>query len=121
MTERKPSVGERGVFAWLFQRLTAVLLAYFLFWHIIVLHFLNTKKISLDLVLTRIRDNEIFWMTFYAVFIPSLLFHAMNGLWSVILDYDPPRLLKRMILALLWITGIALTIIGLVTIRALAG
>jgi succinate dehydrogenase / fumarate reductase cytochrome b subunit len=111
----------RGVAAWLFQRLTAVLLAYFLFWHIIVLHFLNTKKITLDLVLARVRENEIFWMTFYAIFIPSLLFHAMNGLWSVFLDYDPPGLLKRIVLALLWVTGILLTIIGLVTVKALVG
>ncbi len=106
----------RGVFAWFFQRITAVVLAYFLLVHMVFLHFLKEGNITFAMVIERMHLNPVFWTVFYAVSIPSVLFHGFNGLYGVVLDYNPPDIFKKVLLALLWVAGTGLTVIGIITI-----
>lgn len=103
----------RGVLAWFLQRITAILLAYFLFWHIVVLHYISTEKITFEKVYERLNENITFWYIFYFLFIPSVVFHGLNGLYGVILDYNPSDKLRKILLIVFWIVGLVLTYIGL--------
>lgn len=109
----------RGVFPWFFQRITAVLLVYFLGMHIIILHFIRKGLLTFASVGGRMAHNPGFYRMFYFVFLPSLAFHMMNGLWSVFLDYNPPEGAKKPVLVLLWAAGITLTAAGMTAISLL--
>jgi succinate dehydrogenase hydrophobic membrane anchor protein len=105
------SSGRSGI-TWLAQRITGVLLAVFLFTHINVNHLtLGEKFIDFSLVNQRL-GGSAGWKIFYLLFVPSCVFHAMNGLWGIIADYRPSENVRRMSIAALWLLGFALTWIG---------
>ena len=109
----------RGPISWFLQRITAILLAYFAVWHIIILHFISTGKITFDRVIERLHEAPFFWRTFYFLFIPTVLFHGLNGLWGVIIDYAPSKKFRIVFGTILWVIGIALTYMGIKTIITL--
>ena len=111
----------RGVFSWFFQRITAVLLVYFLGTHIVILHFIRKGTITFASVGQKFAANPLFYKVFYMVFIPSLLFHALNGAWSVFVDYNPPEKIKKVTAVIFWAVGIALTTFGYFAVNALLG
>ncbi len=92
-----------GLLRWFLQRLTAIILLACLGVHVTVLHF-TSEPINLEFVINRI-EGSIFWAIFYLVFLSSTLFHGLNGLYGVIVDYAPSRNLKRLLTWLLWIIG----------------
>ena len=110
-----------GIFPWFLQRVTAILLAYFLAMHIIIIHFLKKGTITFEAVTSKIAANPLFYKFFYYIFIPALVYHALNGVWSVFLDYKPPERVRKIIAVILWITGAGLTVAGMITVNALMG
>lgn len=116
MAEAKAAGRQQGVLLWFFQRVTAVLLAYYLAIHMAIFHFISTQKITFEAVTQRIRGNPGFWAVFYAIFIPVLVFHAMNGVWMVFRDMETPDRAKKSMTVILWATGIVLTAAGYISI-----
>jgi len=103
------SIAARGAFFWLFQRITGVILAIFLFTHVKVLHwdfnFTTQGLIDFPFVIERLQSS-IGWLIFYFLFIISALFHGLNGLWAVVLDFRPSRGVQLVWLTVLWAVGI---------------
>ena len=103
------SIAARGAFFWLFQRVTGVILAIFLFTHVKVLHwdfnFTTQGLLDFSFVLERLQGN-LGWLIFYFLFIISALFHGLNGLWAVVLDFRPARGVQLVWLTILWAAGI---------------
>lgn len=107
--------------SWFFQRVTALLLVYFLGTHIVILHFIKKGTITFASVAEKFAADPLFYRIFYMVFIPSLLFHALNGAWSVFLDYNPKEPVKRIAGIIIWAAGISLTAFGYLAVNSLLG
>jgi succinate dehydrogenase hydrophobic anchor subunit len=102
----------RITWTWLLQRITGLVLVAFLFTHISVNHlFLGERIIDFSLVNERLAGSTG-WRAFYILFVPSCVFHAMNGLWGILADHRPADTLRGLALAVLWLVGLALTYIG---------
>lgn len=103
------SIAARGAFFWLFQRITGVILAIFLFTHVKVLHwdfnFASQGLLDFSFVIERLQGN-VGWLIFYFLFIISALFHGLNGLWAIVLDFRPARGVQLVWLTILWAVGL---------------
>ncbi len=103
------TIASRSALFWLFQRVTGAILAIFLFTHVKVLHwdfnFAEQGLIDFSFVISRLQNNSG-WVVFYFLFIISALFHGLNGLWAVVLDFRPSRVVQLIWLTALWAAGI---------------
>jgi succinate dehydrogenase hydrophobic anchor subunit len=117
------AISTRGALFWLFQRLTGLFLAYFLITHVQVLHwdfnFTQYKDGFLDFrfVIDRLQGS-MFWVIFYLFFIISALYHGLNGLWAIVLDFRPSRAIQTAWLTILWGAGLLASIWGFYTLRS---
>ena len=103
-------------FSWFIQRITGILLAFFVIVHIDVLHFGKEYFIDFNSVAQRLQSSGL-WVVFYLFFIPVVLFHGLNGLWGVIQDYRPSPGTEKSIKAIFWILGVVATIYGYLAMR----
>ena len=114
-------IASRSVLFWLLQRLTGLFLAVFLFTHVKVLHwdynFTTQGLLDFSFVIDRLQGS-LGWSVFYFLFILSAMFHGFNGLWAVILDFRPSRVVQQVWLAVLWVVGILVAYYGLTTLSA---
>lgn len=102
---------------WFLQRITGLLLAFFLFTHINVQHFaIGDRIIDFSLVHTRLASHSLWWTIYYLLFLPSCIFHALNGLWAIFQDYRPRRAFSLSLLWGFWIIGIVATVVGTKTL-----
>lgn len=109
MTEKRTT---RGVYGWFLQRITGLFLAFFLIVHLNVMHFSEgSLEIDFTSVTARLQSSP-FWAVFYIFFIPSVVFHGLNGIWGIYMDYQPGLRAKKSVLFVLWLIGIALTLYG---------
>jgi len=120
------TIATRGALFWFLQRLTGLFLAVFLFTHVKVLHWdfnftdaamAPTGLLDFRFVASRLQGS-IGWVLFYFMFIISSLFHGLNGLWAIVLDFRPSRGIQTTWLAVLWALGILVSIWGLLTLQA---
>lgn len=100
---------------WFLQRFTGIILSACLITHMVVIHFSGGEVIDFKSVLTRIQSNT-FWTVFYIVFLTTTLFHALNGVYEIIEDYNPPRWLRISLAAGFWLVGMLATYWGIMTL-----
>lgn len=75
-----------AAWAWLLQRISAAFLLFFLGTHLWVLHFaLGSEKISFERVKERLQQP--FFQVLDVVLLAVVLYHALYGVRSVILDF----------------------------------
>lgn len=100
-----------GLMSWLFQRITALFLAVGLAVHFIVLHFMIERPVTMEKVAERL--NGPGWIAFDSLLLVACIYHALNGVNSILLDFAPPRRLKGVVLYALWIVGFAAAAVGI--------
>ena len=102
----------RGVYGWFLQRITGLFLAFFLIVHLNIMHF-SQGSLQIDFpTVTERLQSSVFWAIFYFLFVPSVVFHGLNGIWGIFMDYQPKPKSKKSVLFILWIIGIGLTLYG---------
>ena len=102
----------RGVYGWFLQRITGLFLAFFLIVHLNIMHFSQgSLQIDFQTVTERLQSS-LFWAIFYFLFVPAVVFHGLNGIWGIFMDYQPKPKSKKSVLFILWIIGIGLTLYG---------
>lgn len=113
----------QSVYAWFIQRISGLFLAFFLITHLNVHHLFHdiTKHgiINFGSVSENLASSSVFWKIFYFLFIPFVVFHAMNGLWQIVADFRLSRSSAILVKILLWLLGIALVVIGSMTLNNL--
>lgn len=97
-------VSDSSLLRWFLQRLTGFILLACLAIHVIVLHFTH-EPIKLQIVVNRIQ-SATFWPIFYCIFLGATMFHGLNGLYGIIMDYAPSLTLKRVLSWSFWIIGL---------------
>jgi len=108
-----------GTWAWFFQRVSAVLLVVFLAIHIYADHFMDLGGETGDEPLitfsdVSIRLDQLFYIVVDYGMLSMVLFHGLNGLRTVMFDFDMFAKRKRLIDVTLWVVGIATLIWGIV-------
>lgn len=115
------TIATRSVLFWLLQRVSGLFLAIFLFTHVKVLHwdfdFTTQGLLDFTFVIDRLQGN-VGWSIFYFLFIISALFHGLNGLWAVVLDFRPSKIIQKVWLVVLWAMGIMAAYYGFTTLSA---
>lgn len=97
--------GARGVWGWLLQRVTAVLLVLVLGTHLYVLHFAGEHAV-LTMAGVAVRLKTITYMLVDYSLLALALYHGLYGLRSVILDYVTRESAVRAWTVGLWVLGL---------------
>jgi succinate dehydrogenase cytochrome b556 subunit len=101
-----------GMWAWLFQRITAVLLIVCLAIHLILTHILNIGELDYENVANRLAHAGV--MVVDIVLLAAGIYHALNGLRMVLMDYWFTSRKRTVALnATLWVIGVAFTAYGI--------
>lgn len=101
-----------GMWAWLLQRITAVLLIVGFASHLISTHIMAIGELSYDNIAHRLASG--FFVAMDVMLLAAVLYHALNGARMVILDYWLSAKAQRRALSLaLWLVGVAAFIYSL--------
>lgn len=106
------SLTSKAGWAWLFQRVTAVYLAFFLLLHL--LHLGSAEGAGLESIAALPGGSWLWWLV-YLLFVPSAVFHWLYGIYAIFLDYNPAREMAKLAALLFLVLGSVLTLMGLWT------
>ena len=99
---------------WLLQRITAMLLGVGLLVHFFVLHFTIDRPVTFDKVHERLQQPG--WVAFDIVLLACALYHALNGLRGVVIDYAPSDATRRALSWVVWIVGCGAFVFGVMAL-----
>jgi succinate dehydrogenase / fumarate reductase membrane anchor subunit len=107
-----------GSVGWLLQRITAVLLLVLLLAHFVVIHYSGTGDVTFDIVKDRLMHPVWgpVWRTLTLLLLAVALFHGLNGVWGVLLDYIRSGALRIWLFSLIVALGLILVTLGGITI-----
>jgi succinate dehydrogenase cytochrome b556 subunit len=106
------STHEGGMWSWLFQRITAVLLIVCLAIHLILTHLANIGNLSYDTVGKRVAHGSVTAVDI--ILLAAGLYHALNGLRMVLMDYwFTSRKWALVLTVVLWVVGLAFLSYGI--------
>lgn len=119
MAEKSSS---QSLWTWMFQRISGLFLAFFLVTHLNVHHLFHDVTTAGLINFESVRANLAssgFWKVYYFLFVPFVVFHALNGIWAIIADYRMSGTISILIKSLFWIIAAALIITGFFTLNNL--
>lgn len=108
---------QRGLLMWLFQRVTGVFLVFGITVHIVVTHF-TVRHITFAWVNQRLHSG--WWVMFDFFLLTFAFYHGFNGLYGIVLDYNPTLKWRKAIGWGLFIIGVGWIIYGVITLGSLA-
>ena len=85
MRKNYKETSKAGAIAWLFQRISAVLLFVVLIFHFVVYHFLSNGTPPWKEVVAKMQSPWFNLLQF--LFLVTALYHGLNGVWMVVEDY----------------------------------
>ncbi len=96
---------------WFIQRITGLVLGFGVIFHFLMFHYFGYK---LGLTYLEARDRLISpgWIAFYSVLLSMAIYHGMNGLWGIFLDYNLKLKTKEQIRFVLYLLGFILFVVG---------
>jgi succinate dehydrogenase / fumarate reductase membrane anchor subunit len=99
-------MSRRSPISWFVQRITGFALIILLGYHVYIMHMAGNGPIDFKAVQGRI-SGHIGWQVYYYVFLLMTLFHGLNGVYGVLLDWDPKPGIRKLACAGLWLAGVA--------------
>jgi len=115
-------LSNQSVLAWFLQRLTGIFLGFFLITHINIHHLFHNITTEVIIDFASVHENlssSVFWKIYYFLFVPIVVFHALNGIWQIIADFRPSGTAAVLIKGLLILLGVLLIVIGAMTLNNL--
>jgi succinate dehydrogenase / fumarate reductase membrane anchor subunit len=113
-----PGSSRSGAQGWYWQRVTGVLLAVLLVGHFLLKHFgledAGAHQITYSTVARQL--SSPWWVAFELGFLVVALWHGLNGVWMAAADYVHIPVLRIGVYTLLWVAGVFLLLVGLVTL-----
>lgn len=104
-----------GTWAWFMQRVSAALLIPLLVLHFAIMHFVDPEVI-LDFAGTSLRLQGLLYLAADSLLLMAALYHGLNGVRNVILDYWPRA--GRGTAWVLWLLGLAAMGYGMTALAA---
>lgn len=115
---QREALTARGFWSWALQRLSGLFLAFFVGVHVVLVYFLRQGRVDAAGVIERLEGSPLM-VTFYAAFVLVVVFHALNGVWGIVLDFGPSHGGRRRLRNTLWTVGVVAVVYGLFVLRAL--
>jgi len=109
--------GMKGVWAWLGQRVSGVVLVFLLGIHLWVLHFVDPGA-GVVFQGVAIRLRSVFFIVVDLALLAFSLYHGLNGLRTVILDYSISEKAARKLTWVLTAVGVAAFVYGALGLMA---
>jgi succinate dehydrogenase hydrophobic anchor subunit len=101
-----------GMWPWLGQRFTAVLVIVTIIVHLVLTHYVSLGKLSYDNIASRLGNTAVFIND--VVLLLAVVFHGLNGLRMVVLDWGLSSAgARRAFDGLLWLVGLGLAAYGI--------
>ncbi|OGW50909.1 MAG: hypothetical protein A2Z50_07540 [Nitrospirae bacterium RBG_19FT_COMBO_42_15] len=107
------NIQKTPLWSWLGQRISAIIIAVLLPIHIIAVPF-SDKKISFSFVSERLSHAE--WLIIDILLLTACIYHGLNGLYSITIDFNPDKRISKWILFFLYLFGIMLIIYGILVL-----
>ncbi len=101
-----------GLWPWLLQRVSGAALLALLGIHMFVTHFADPPPLTFDKVADRFRFSPNYWPWFDSLFLLIAIFHALNGVRTILYDFRPGPRARFAITLSLWIIGLAAAAAG---------
>ena len=104
---------ESGIelYAWLFMRVSGVVLLFMALAHLAIMHVINSVEI-IDYQFVVRRYMTPFWRTYDLVMLWLALFHGLNGVRTLVEDYVGARGWRVVTLASLYVVGFVFLVLG---------
>lgn len=99
-----------GMWGWLFQRISGILLVFYLALHLWVLHFAGQGGLRFDDVVKRFESPVFLWLDLGLLGL--VLYHGFNGIRVVLLDLGIGVRMHKMLFWIFVLWGIVLFFIG---------
>jgi succinate dehydrogenase / fumarate reductase cytochrome b subunit len=100
-----------GMWPWLGQRVTAVLVIVTIMVHLVLTHYVAIGELSFDNIGDRLAGGVV--LVNDIVLLVAVVFHALNGLRMVVLDWGLSGVAGRRVFdAVLWLVGTATVAYG---------
>jgi len=103
--------------AWIWQRLTALALVILLGVHFWLLHYADPSR-GLVFAGVQVRLKGLPWILVDLALLAAALFHGLNGVRNVILDYHTAPGLQRTLTVVMWAFGVLIFVLGARTLAA---
>jgi len=101
-----------GMWPWLGQRVTAVLVIVTIMVHLVLTHYIAIGELSFANIGDRLAGGAV--LVNDIVLLVAVVYHALNGLRMVVLDWGlASRGRRRVFDAVLWLVGIASIVYGI--------
>lgn len=94
MSYKGARVGSTG--QWVFQRVSAVVLCFYVGLHFVITHYMMLGQ-DPTFAMTFQRMTHSSWKFFYIGFLPIALFHGLNGIREIALDFKLGRKLQPLV------------------------
>ena len=104
------------IWSWTLQRITAIFLIFGMIVHFWVLHYLEIPDKAITFTIVQERLQSPWWIVFDSLLLITALYHALNGIWSIILDWNPGKTVRIFLGWSLSLIGIIGLIIGMLTL-----
>ncbi len=114
MNLKQFGTGSGGSTAWIWQRITGLVLVVTLFLHYLFLHFINHGNVLYSEVSSRLVMPV--WKTIDVVFLTAVVYHAIQGVIMSIHDYIHEPMWRTVLVGFTWFAGIVLWITGVITV-----
>ena len=101
-----------GMWPWLGQRVTAVLVIVTIMVHLVLTHYIAIGRLSFDNIGARLAGGVV--LVNDIVLLVAVVYHALNGLRMVVLDWGLASSGGRRVFdAVLWLVGILTIVYGI--------
>lgn len=99
---------KKGFWSWFLQRVTALLLVMGMAVHFFTFHFSPSRYSSryYDEVVNRFCTPG--WITFNMCLLALVVFHGLNGLWGILVDFNPDKKILHRFRQAIWLIGMVL-------------
>ncbi|MFZ5919057.1 MAG: succinate dehydrogenase, hydrophobic membrane anchor protein [Chloroflexota bacterium] len=99
------------LYAWLFMRVSGVLMAFMVVGHVVIMHIINhVEDITYTFAAARLANP--FWRIYDLILLGLALIHGLNGVRTVLDDYVHSRGWRVVAMTLLWTLGALFLIVG---------
>ncbi|CAG0946830.1 succinate dehydrogenase / fumarate reductase, membrane anchor subunit [Anaerolineae bacterium] len=99
------SAKPQGVWAWILQRITAVLLLVLLGTHLAILHYVP-ENMNINFLGVAARFKSALYLIVDSGLLAVGLYHALNGVRNVLFDYIINDGTRRNINTVMWVVGV---------------
>ena len=113
---RERPMGGLELWAWLFMRISGLLLVFLALGHLLIMHLLDGGAERIDFGFVATRWDSIFWRTWDWLLLMLALVHGVNGLRNITLDYVRRPGVRFALNMAMYATAFVLMVLGTVVI-----